>query len=318
MSSEPSEHFDGKYYFNEGEHLRPLWQIFYWILTRKRSKWPLLVPVHQRQVEKTRLELNEISVTFITHSTVLIQMGKWNILTDPIWSERAGPFNWLGPKRVAAPGVKFEDLPPIDLVLISHNHYDHMDLPTLRLLEKTYRPIFYAPMGNKLFLEKQGLTQVWELDWWDEIAISENETLIFVPAQHFSSRRIGDRNRSLWGGFVLKSADQIIYFAGDSGYGKHFKEIAKKCGSPTLACLPIGAYNPRWLMQPVHLTPQEAVQAHFDLNAKQSLAIHFGTFPLADEGIDEPVEELRIAMQAHKLPTNQFWILKPGESKKVN
>ncbi|CUI16606.1 hypothetical protein PNK_0981 [Candidatus Protochlamydia naegleriophila] len=314
----PSEHFDGKYYFNQDVILRPLWQVFYWMLTRKRTKWPTSVPVQQCQVEKARLESNGIVVTFITHSTLLIQMGKWNILTDPIWSERAGPFNWLGPKRVAAPGVKFEDLPPIDIVLVSHNHYDHMDLPTLRLLEKHHKPLFYVPMGNKSFLEREGLAQVRELDWWEEIAFSEHETLIFVPAQHFSSRSLGDRNRTLWGGFVLKGIDQVIYFAGDSGYGKHFKEIATRCGNPTLACLPIGAYKPRWLMQSIHLSPQEAVQAHLDLNAKQSLAIHFGTFPLADEGIDEPVKSLHIAMHAHQLPIDQFWTLKPGESKKVN
>jgi L-ascorbate metabolism protein UlaG (beta-lactamase superfamily) len=313
-----SNHFDGKGYYNPFDQTtHSFWQVFKWMITRKPTKWPNSIFVQQKKVLKERVEIGELVVTYITHSTILIQWDGKNILTDPIWSERASPFSFFGPKRVALPGIRFENLPPIDLVLISHNHYDHMDIPTLQNLERQHAPTFYVPMGNQKKLKSYGLKKVVEMDWWEEALIFSSHQLIFVPAQHFSARGLFDRNRTLWGGFMIKNSQQSIYFAGDTGYGPHFKEIRARLGIPTLACLPIGAYKPRWMMKTVHLSPTEALQAHIDLEALQSLAIHFGTFPLADEGILEPVEELHQEMKQKKIAFEKFWVLTPGESRQI-
>ncbi|WP_042280530.1 MBL fold metallo-hydrolase [Candidatus Protochlamydia sp. R18] len=313
-----SNHFDGNYYFNPFNFsTHSFWQVLKWMITRKPVKWPESVSVNQQKKLKERVSSDELEVTYVTHSTVLIQIDGKNILTDPIWSERASPFSYIGPKRVSLPGIQFKDLPPIDFVLISHNHYDHMDMPTLQKLQVDYSPVFYVPMGNQKFLRSKGLKKVLEMDWWDEVSLYSSNQLIFVPAQHFSARGLFDRNRTLWGGFMIKTSNQSVYFAGDSGYGPHFKAIRSRLGAPTLACLPIGAYEPRWIMQSIHLSPAEALQAHLDLNAKQSLAIHFGTFQLTDEGIKEPVKILRQEMQTKQIPFEQFWVLNPGECKQI-
>jgi L-ascorbate metabolism protein UlaG (beta-lactamase superfamily) len=276
------------------------------------------VQVKQQKVLLERTAADECRLTFINHSTVLLQLEGWNILTDPMWSERASPFTWMGPKRVGQPGVKFEDLPPIDLVLLSHNHYDHMDLPTLRRLAREHQPTFFVPKGNKKYLESKGLTQVKELDWWDREDFSLEYSLHFVPAQHFAGRGLLDRNKTLWGGFVIKGPRRTIYFAGDTGDGPHFAEIQRRLGSPTISLLPMGAIEPRWFMAPLHLSPEEAVQAHLALGCKQSVAIHFGTFQLGDEGPEEAEQRLQKALQEHQLSPEDFWVLQPGECRKVN
>ena len=204
------------------------------------------------------------------------------------------------------------------MVLLSHNHYDHMDLPTIQRLSIEHRPIFFVPMGNGAYLRSKRIQSVvHELDWWDQFPLSADYSLHFVPAQHFSSRGLLDLNATLWGGFVIKGNHQMIYYAGDSGYGTHFAEIHKRFGSPTLSILPIGAFEPRGFMESVHLSPDDAVRVHMILHSKQSLAVHFGTFQLADEDFSRPTHELQKSLKNHHLSIEHFWVLSPGESRKV-
>ena len=313
----PSDHFDGRRYYNPGVKPRSFWEFLKWRWNRKVEPWPYFSVVQQK-VQTARTSPGECLVTFINHSTVLIQVDGWNILTDPIWSDRASPFSFMGPKRVALPGIKFEDLPPIDFVLISHNHYDHMDLPTIKRLSKEHSPTFFVSEGNRAYLQSRGISsQIHEFDWWDQREIFSGHSVHFVPAQHATARSFFDFDATLWGGFVIKGPERMIYFAGDSGYCSHFAEIEERLGAPTLSILPIGAFEPRWFMENVHLSPEETVKAHLDLKSKQSLAIHFGTFQLADEDINRPVQDLKKAIENHHLPPDCFWVLKPGESRAV-
>lgn len=314
-----SDHFDGYYFYNphhKEEDKKGFLDYFIWSISNPLQPWNER-EIIQRKISQERVLSGETSVTFINHSTVLIQIDGINILTDPIWSERASPVSWAGPKRVVAPGVKFEDLPPIDIVLVSHNHYDHLDLTTLKKLEKAFHPRFFVPKKNKSFLQSEGLKNVVEMDWWDEVPLTKDLSLTFVPSQHFSARSLFDRNKTLWGGFVIESPSQLIYFAGDTAYSPHFKEIKERLGKPTLALLPIGAFQPRWLMKGVHMSPQDAVQAHLDLEAVQSMAIHFGTFQMSADEYDEPTETLKKTLEEQKIDLEDFWILEQGESRQV-
>lgn len=294
-----------------------LLSVLYWLLTRQPPKWPAHIHVEPQKVGHQRIDGDQIWVTFINHSTVLIQTNGLNILTDPIWSERASPFKWMGPRRIGAPGIQFEDLPPIDLVLISHNHYDHMDIPTLQRLEKRDHPHFVVSRGNKNFLKTKGLSHVDELDWWQSLKLSSDLNLFFVPSRHFSSRSLWDRNKTQWGGFAIKTPNHLVYFAGDTGYGPHFKQIRERLGKPAFSILPIGAFKPEWVMNPVHLSPSQAVQAYKDLESEKAMAIHFGTFQMSDEGYTDAVEGLKKALNENGLTLDQFWVLRPGEGRKV-
>ena len=237
------------------------------------------------------MEGPELRTTLVNHSTVLLQQRGCNILTDPIWSERASPLSWIGPRRRRSPGVSWENLPSIDAVLISHNHYDHLDLPTLRQLASRGDSTFIVPAGGARLLLSQNIGPVHELDWGESCSQTRcGVTFHCVPALHSSSRRIGDRNLTLWCGYMIECRERLVYFAGDTAFGPHFNQIREKFGAPRLALLPIGAYEPRWFMSPVHMNPDEAVQAHEILGAKASIAIHHGTFKLADEGLDTPAE----------------------------
>jgi L-ascorbate metabolism protein UlaG (beta-lactamase superfamily) len=311
-----SDHFDGKRYHNPYASFtkKSIWDVLRWLSTRRLRPWPSQSFAPQK-INQERLKTGQVGVTFINHSTILIQLGTYNILTDPIWSDRCSPFRWIGPKRFCLPGVKFEDLPPIDFVLVSHNHYDHMDLCTLRKLKQKFDPPLYVSAGNKRYLEKKGFQNVAEFDWWDSLSLSSDLQLTFVPAQHFANRGLFDRDKTLWGGFVLQHADHIVYFAADTGYGPFFQDIRQKIGAPTLALLPIGVYEPRWFMSPIHMSPQDAVQAHIDLQAKQSMGIHYGTFRLGDEPFEAPKKDLQEELQRRHLSLDEFWILKPGEGK---
>jgi L-ascorbate metabolism protein UlaG (beta-lactamase superfamily) len=230
----------------------------------------------------------------VNHSTVLIQYAGINILTDPIWSERASPFSWIGPRRFAPPGVPFENLPKIDLVLLSHNHYDHLDVPTLKRIAAARQARFVVPLGLAGLLSRHGIRAEKEMDWWDTAG-----PITCVPAHHFSARRVNDRNRTLWCGYWIATTAGPVYFAADTAFGPHFGEIRNRMGSPRLALLPIGAYKPRWFMRPVHMCPEEAVEVHRILAPQRSIAIHWGTFQLADDGADEPVSDLRRAFRSH-------------------
>lgn len=254
----------------------------------------------------------EFSITWIGHSTLLIQLDGLNILTDPIWSDRCSPVQFAGPKRHVKPGVDIEDLPQIDIVLISHNHYDHLDRNTIEYLGDD--PWYFVPLGIGEFLNDLGISNYEEFDWWEELSFNGVE-FVCTPAQHFSNRSLGDRNKTLWSGWVAKRNEVTIYFAGDSGYFPGFKEIGGKLGPITIAALPIGAYLPRWFMGPVHVSPGEAVQAYLDLESEFFVPIHWGTFELADEPLDNPPRILREEIENRKLDPQKFWILKHGETR---
>jgi len=260
------------------------------------------------------LEDHEVAITFINHATLLIQINGLNILTDPVWSERVSPVSWIGPKRVRAPGLDFDRLPKIDLVIISHNHYDHMDLATLKKISQKHGATILVPIGDRKLLQDEGIKNVKSLDWWSTEYFKEKFKVTFTPAQHFSSRGLFDKNESLWGGYIIRFNDYKIFFAGDTGYSQHFKDIHKRFGPMDISFLPIGAYAPRWFMKTVHMNPAEAVKAHQDLKSKYSIGMHFGTFQLTDEAIYKPVEELQRAKLKNNIPGGSFGVLDVGQT----
>jgi L-ascorbate metabolism protein UlaG (beta-lactamase superfamily) len=222
---------------------------------------------------------------------------------------------FAGPQRVRPAGIRFEDLPPIHAVVVSHNHYDHLDMPTLSRLHAAHHPRFFVGLGNQALLEAAGIDRVTELDWWEQAALDGELAVHSVPAQHFSQRGLCDRNATLWMGYVLRGPAGVVYFAGDTGMGPHFAQIRQRFGEPRLALLPIGAYLPRWFMHPIHLSPADAVEAHHLLGAKRSVAIHFGTFALADDAQTQPVDELRLALERAPFDPEDFWVLGFGEGR---
>jgi L-ascorbate metabolism protein UlaG (beta-lactamase superfamily) len=233
-----------------------------------------------------------------------------------MYSERAGPLNVFGPRRVRQPAVLFDDLPPIAMVLLSHNHYDHCDLRTLGMLAKRFDPIVVTPLGNGALVRSAGIRRVEELDWWQEAKTSALP-ITLTPAHHFSARSPLDRNRALWGGFVMAVESARIFFAGDTAYAGYFRDVRERLGPIDLALLPIGAYEPRWFMQAVHMNPAEAVQAHLDLEATVSVGMHFGTFQLTPEGIDEPLRALGEARRARDIPPSRIGTLRFGTSMRL-
>jgi L-ascorbate metabolism protein UlaG (beta-lactamase superfamily) len=311
---EISGHFNGRTFVNMGEAKQNLKRgnIWKWLATRPKNAWVWRKNSAQAKPAE-RVEGSRLVVTMVNHATLLIQTEGLNILTDPIWSERTSPFTWLGPKRYRAPGIAFENLPPIDLVLISHNHYDHMDIRTLAMLKKRFDPEILCGLGNKAFLADRGLSRTEELDWWERHSVSRETTIVFVPAQHFSARAISDRNNTLWGGFVIETAYGNIYFAGDTGYGPYLDALKERYKNFRLALIPIGAYLPDFIMQPVHLSPAEAYRAAGELNAQTMIPMHYATFRLADDGQDQPLQDLDRAMRENPNRT-KVAILSNGET----
>ena len=285
------------------------------LLREPRTPWPPLIPT--AETKPPALGDHAAAVTFIGHSTFLVQTHTGHLITDPMYAMRAGPFALLGPRRVRRPAVRFADLPHIRTVLLSHNHYDHCDLGALRALENRFQPLVITPLGNARLLRSAGMRRIEELDWWQESTASACR-LMLTPAQHFSARTPFDRNRALWGGFVFSAGDRRIFFAGDTGYAPHFRDIRARCGPIDLALLPIGAYEPRWFMRDMHMNPAEAVDAHRDLQSPRSIAMHFGTFQLTTEGIEEPLRALDAALDAHGLARGAFRALEFGESMVLN
>ena len=253
------------------------------------------------------------SVMWIGQSTILLNYKNLTVLTDPQFSNRASPLFFGGPKRVTPTPFKIEDLPNIDVVLISHNHYDHLDRSSIKDLVKHQPSIkFMVPLGLAQTLYKWGAVDVTELDWWQAVKFQEVE-IQATPVKHWSSRSLFDRNKSLWAGWMMKWDDFSFYVAGDSGYSSDFKETAKRLGSPTLAAIPIGAYEPRDFMKAAHMNPEEAVKAFEDLEAKYGVAIHWGTFKLTTERLDEPPERLRQSLKGQQIPCDRFRALNHGE-----
>ena len=287
---------------------RNLRDLFRWATTRAPKRWPRWVENNVEYTPRTPVP-GELLITFVNHSTFLIQAHGTNVLTDPVWSTRVSPVQWMGPARAHAPGIPFDRLPPVHVVLVSHNHYDHMDLPTLRGLDAQFAPQFVTTLGNKAYLEARGLRRVAELGWWDTF-----EDVTATPAQHFAARTPFDRNRTWWAGFACTLAGKRLFFTGDSGYAMHFASIGSRLGPFDVSLVPIGAYEPRWFMSAAHMNPEEAVRAHLDLGSPLSVAMHFGCFQLTDEAIDEPEQELAAARQRHGVPASAFRVLRPGDT----
>ena len=257
------------------------------------------------------------SVTWVGHATVLLRVGGLNVLTDPHFSERASPLSFAGPRRVVPPIPALAELPHIHAVVVSHNHYDHLDLESVTRLsmQEGGSPRFFVPLGLKDWFARHGMRDVVELDWWESVQFSGLE-LHLVPVQHWSKRALNDDNRTLWGGWVLRHPELSFFFAGDTGYSRDFADVRARFGGFDLAAIPIGAYAPRWFMHIMHLDPAEAVQAHRDLNARQSLAIHWGTFDnLTDESLYEPPRLLAAERQKAGLRPEAFLVLKHGETR---
>jgi L-ascorbate metabolism protein UlaG (beta-lactamase superfamily) len=324
-----SDHFDGKLYFNPGlpqpapspsgnpPSRGAFWYLWRWLISDDRPEWPEITDSHPGPPPASRVPPGTLRITPIGHSTFLIQMDEINILTDPIWSDRCSPVSWAGPKRRQPPGIRFEDLPRIDVVLVSHNHYDHLDLPTLARLASKGTPRAVVPLGNLALVRESGIPGVEELDWWQSLPLSPQVKITLVPAQHFSARTPWDRNKTLWGGFVLSGPSGNVFYAGDTGYGPHFLEIARRFSPIRVALLPISPFRtqksndstPRQFSM-VHMGPSEAVQAHRDLKARLSLAAHFRVFQLGWDGFDDAVNELASSLKKHNMRQDEF--LAPG------
>jgi L-ascorbate metabolism protein UlaG (beta-lactamase superfamily) len=328
-----SDHFDGLCYFNPGIPQIPppvsgqaarrgaSWWVWNWILGNNWPEWPEVKDIQPAPRPAAYPGKGAVSVTPVGHATFLIQMDGLNILTDPIWSDRCSPVSWVGPKRHLQPGLRFEDLPRIDVVLVSHNHYDHLDLPTLERLAEKGTPRAIVPLGNRDLVRGAGIPLVNELDWWQSVRVSPDVTINLVPAQHFSMRTLWNRNKTLWGGFVVSGASGNVFYAGDTGYGPHFQEIARRFSPIRLALLPIAPFRPPKAQDPtpgyrsiVHMGPAEAVKAHLDLGAPFTIAAHFRVFRLGMEGFDDAETILASALREKNLKPESFVAPLPGQT----
>lgn len=314
-----SDHSDGRRFANPGKPMDKSFGSFLkWRLTGERGPWPDPQPLAATDKPPSRVFGGDLRISWVGHATVLLQSEGLNILTDPIWSERASPFSWLGPRRVHPPGITWEDLPAIDIVLVSHNHYDHLDLPTLRRLQERDRPRFIAPLGNEILLGEVGEeARVEVYDWGESTILAPGVTLHLDPMHHWSRRTLFDQNEMLWAAFTIATPAGNIHFVGDSGYGggDYFRAARKKFGTFRLAILPIGDGDPAWFMAYGHMTPAEAVRAYEDLGEPRVLPIHYNTFPLADTGYNQPLRELQAAVAGHPTAAERFVPLAIGASR---
>jgi L-ascorbate metabolism protein UlaG (beta-lactamase superfamily) len=309
-------HFDGKRFSNPGHEKTSsvagyLWQR----IIGSQATWPESVPNPAAPAPPARVDGVRARVTLIGHATLLIQVAGLNILTDPVWSERASPFSFAGPRRVTAPGVEWSQLPRIDVVLISHDHYDHLDVPTLRRLDARDKPRVIVPLGNRALVSTaMPASEVSEHDWGARVDLPGGAGVHVEPMLHGSGRTPFDQMATLWAAYVLRAGGLQIYFVGDSGYGdgRIFREAGEKFGGFDLAILPIGAYEPVSFMADSHMSPAQAVQAKADAGAKRALAHHYGVFALGFEAFDAPVTALNAALSAMGVAADDFATLQPG------
>lgn len=314
-----SDHFDGEVFYNPDVTAnKGFLDFIQWQFSRDRGEWDEYTETEPGQIIEERIGNGDMLVTFVNHSTFLIQVDDLNILTDPVWADIIGPFDTMGLHRMRDPGILMEDIPEIDIILVSHNHYDHMDITTLKHFADLYNPRIYTPLGNKVFLEANGIFNVVEMDWWDESQYNQEVTIACVPAQHFSRRGINDHNKTLWAGFVMLLPSGKLFFAGDTGFSEHFQQIYESYGNMRLSLLPIGAYKPEWFMHTMHISPDEAFEVHKILNSLTSIGMHFGTFPLGDDGQYEAVNRIaELVENTDEGINNQFWTLDFGENRYI-
>lgn len=310
-----SDHFDGLRFASQGPSTdKTARELVRWRLAGGREEWPASYPGLGTDRPPQRSEA--LRVVLIGHASLLIQVADVNILVDPVFSERASPFRFAGPRRVNPPGIAFEDLPPIDAILITHNHYDHLDIESLGPLWRTHRSRIAAPLGNDAIIRTADQAiEVGALDWGEGLALSERVSAHLVPAYHWSARWLRDRRMALWGGFVIGTPAGPVYVAGDTAFGDGslFRAVRERFGAPRLAILPIGAYEPRWFMENQHMNPDDAVRAMLACGAPEALGVHWGTFRLTDEGVERPLEDLAAARDAHGIAPGRFAAMRPGQ-----
>jgi L-ascorbate metabolism protein UlaG (beta-lactamase superfamily) len=318
-----SDHFDGERFFDpDGAPPKSLGQVLRWQFGRgrKRATWPEWAPSPHADTPPPRVDGDRVRFSFVGHASWLIQAAGLNILIDPVWSERASPFSFAGPKRRNDPGIAFEALPRIDVVLVSHGHYDHLDVATLSKIAARFSPRVITPLGNDLTMRAADeAIRAEAFDWHDRVELGNEIAVTLVPTRHWSARGLFDRNKALWASFVMETPAGKIYIVCDSGYGDggHFRRVAEAHGPLRLAILPIGAYEPRWFMRDQHMNPSDAVKALADCGAQRALAHHHGTFQLTDEAIDAPAIALGAALDEAKISRERFVALKPGQAAEI-
>lgn len=313
-----SDHFNGRRFFDPDGAPPLFWEMLRWQFDgrRERQKWPEWVPSPYSDKPPPRVDGDKVRFSFVGHASWLIQTGGVNVLVDPVWSERASPFSFAGPKRHNDPGIAFGSLPKIDTVLVSHGHYDHLDVTTLSRLAARFSPRVITPFGNDIVMRAaDAAIRAEAFDWHDRVELGNGLAVTLVPTRHWSARGLLDRNRALWASFVLETPAGKLYIVCDSGYGSgvHFRRVRERHGPLRAAILPIGAYEPRWFMKNQHMNPEDAVKALADCGADIALAHHHGTFQLTDEAIDAPPIALAEALDKAGVPAERFLVLKPGQ-----